>query len=244
MQVSKLKNLIEQNKSGAGELAIVEGLHAIKHALRFNAKAEHILVNNKGEVMALSKKLCPDISDQLEGVATEMGEDFNKLTSSIIRTGILGIFRKPPTSPKAINGSCVLLDDPRDLDNIGAVIRVCAAADISNLLITGGSNAWNSRAIRGAAGLQFALTIQKLTLTEIKNLKLPIICFDERGEELNDKLKKQLPDPAIYVFGSERDGISKQLKSISKTIVRLPMQKGVSSMNLATSVAAALYGLE
>lgn len=243
MQVSKLKNLIEQNKSGAGEFAVFEGLHAVKHALRFEAKAEYILVKDRGEVLVLGQKLCPDISDQLEEQAVEMREDFDKLTNSVIRTGIIGIFKKP-TPPETTNGSCALLDDPRDLDNVGAVIRVCAAAGIKNLLITGSSNAWNSRAIRAAAGLQFAIYIKKVSLENIKEMNIPIICFDERGEDLSLELKQQLPKTAIYVFGSERDGISEELKSISETIVRLPMQEGVSSMNLATSVAAALYSLK
>lgn len=243
MQVSKLKNLIEQNKSGAGELVVVEGLHAIKHALRFNAHPEIIVARDKADLLTLSQKLCPDISEQLESVVVELGDDFNKLTDSVIRTGVLGIFHKPKITKEG-EGNFVLLDDPRDLDNIGAVIRVCAAASIKTLLITGTSNPWNSKSIRAAAGLQFALKIQNLNIEEVKRLNLPIICFDERGEELNSKLKQKLPATAIYVFGSERDGISEELKSISERIVRLPMQDKVSSMNLATSVAAALYSLK
>lgn len=242
MQVSKIKSLVEQNKSGAGDLAVVEGLHAIKHALRFNAKIKIIVCRDKQELLKLAKKLCPDILEELDKEIVEIGPDFNKLTESTIRTGALGIFYKNKTINLEQN-RCVLLDDPRDLDNIGAVVRVCAAANIQNLLVTGSSNPWNSRSIRAAAGLQFALNIQKITLEDINNLKLPIICFDERGEELNSKLKEQIPKKAIYVFGSERDGITKNLKSISNKVVKLPMQKGVSSMNLATSVAAALYCL-
>lgn len=242
MQVSKIKNLIEQNKSGAGEFAVAEGLHAVKHALRFGARAECLIARDKNEVLELSQKLCPDISDQLEKGVVELGDDFNKLSDSIIRTGLLGIFNRPKDSELRIEqGSCVLLDDPRDLDNIGAVIRVCAAANIQNLIVIGNSNAWNSRAIRAGAGLQFALNISQ---NPEALPDLPIISFDERGVELNNELKQQLPTTAIYVFGSERDGISDKFKSASTTIVRLPMQEKVSSMNLATSVAAALYSLK
>jgi TrmH family RNA methyltransferase len=48
----------------------------------------------------------------------------------------------------------------------------------------------------------------------------------------------------VYVFGSERDGISAELKKSATKIVRLPMQDGVSSLNLATSVSATLYTLK
>lgn len=238
MQISKLKNLIEQNSNGVGELVVVEGLHAVKHALRFKAQSDTLVCRDKAYLLKLAQKLCPDLVDRIENEIEEIGEDFDKLTSSKIRTGVLGTFKKPKVSTKG--RSAVLLDDPRDLDNIGAVVRVVAAADIKTLIVSGESNPWNFRAIRAGAGLQFALSIIQ---NPAKLPNLPIICFDERGEELDKKLREDLPDEAIYVFGSERDGISQKLKDSSTKIVRLPMQQGVSSMNLATSVAAALYSL-
>jgi TrmH family RNA methyltransferase len=243
LSLTKLKSIIEQNQSGAGDYAIVEGIHAIKHALRFKAKPEIILAENKDELLKLSQKLCPDILEDLKQ-AIEV-EDFDKLTDFKVRTGILGIFYKPKNDGLIkLKGRSVLLDDPRDLNNIGAVIRVCAAAGIKKLILTGESNPWNTRAIRAAAGLQFALEIHQIDSSEIPKLNVPVICFDERGEKLSARLKQEIPKDALLVFGSERDGISEELKLSANNIIRLPMQKGVSSMNLATSVSAALYSLK
>lgn len=245
--LTKIKSLIEQYQGGAGEYVIVEGLHAVKHALRFKAKPKLILTKNSEELFKLSQKLCPDIATKLKSLTQEVA-DFDKLSSSKIRTGILGIFHKPKT-PSLLQGDSkkklvVLLDHPRDLNNIGAVIRVCAAAGVKDLILTGESNPWNSRAIRAAAGLQFALNIHKLSYEQIFKLNAPLICFDERGELLTLKIKTELPKQGIYIFGSERDGISEELKLSATKIIRLPMQKEVSSLNLATSVAATLYSLK
>ncbi len=246
LSLTKLKSIIEQNQNGSGDLVVVEGIHAIKHALRFGAKPELLITKSREDLLKLSDKLCPDLNSQIKE-ATEI-KDFDKMSSSKIRTGIIGIFRKPKTpSPLGEGwdeGFKVLLDNPRDLNNIGAVIRVCAAAGIKNLILTGDSNPWNSRAIRAAAGLQFAMKITKLNPEEITKLNLPLISFDERGEDLDYKLKDRIPNNAILIFGSERDGISQELKLNSDLIVRLPMQENVSSLNLATSVAAALYSLK
>jgi tRNA G18 (ribose-2'-O)-methylase SpoU len=243
LSLTKLKTLIEQNQNGAGEYAIAEGLHAVKHALRFNAEPKIILAQDKKELIKLSNRLCPDISKKLEQVI-EL-KYFDKLTDFKIRTKVLGIFYKPkPTKEIKLSGKTVLLDNPRDLNNIGAVIRVCAAAGIKNLILTGDSNPWNTRAIRAAAGLQFALHIYQADLKQITKLNFPMICFDERGRELSAKLKLEIPKDSLLVFGSERDGISEELKLSANNIIRLPMQEGVSSMNLATSVSAALYSLK
>ena len=52
-----------------------------------------------------------------------------------------------------------------------------------------------------------------------------------------------MPSHAILAFGSERHGLSEQLKQDADALVRIPMRAGVSSLNLATAVAATLYGL-
>jgi RNA methyltransferase, TrmH family len=243
LSLNELKSIVEQNQTGRGEYAVIEGLHAVKHALRFKAKPKVILTKNKNELIKLSQKLCPDILKRLEQVIEI--QEFEKLTDSKIRTEVLGIFHKPDKKETIkLNERVVVLDDPKDLNNIGAVIRVCAAAGIKNLILTGGSNPWNARAIRAAAGLQFALEIHQIDAKEIFKLNTPLICFDERGEELDTKLKQQIPKVALLVFGSERDGISEKLKLSANKTIRLPMQEGVSSMNLATSVSAALYSLK
>ena len=56
----------------------------------------------------------------------------------------------------------VLLEDPRDLGNMGACVRVAAAADIAGVLSTGSHDPWHPDALRGAAGLHFALPVARL----------------------------------------------------------------------------------
>jgi TrmH family RNA methyltransferase len=273
MKSTQYKNLLEEHKSGAEEFAVIEGLHAIKHALRFGAIPKFILVENRGELDNLIQRLCPDIKLKLasledsqdlensEDAIIEVCSDFQKITDSKIRTGIIGLFKKPASSiqdykaelklkPKNDSNSAVLIDNPKDLNNLGAIVRICAAAGIQTLITIGELNIWNSRAIRAGAGLQFALSCINLKESEIINLKAPLICFDERGQELNLSLKSEIQkmnkeeSGIVYVFGSERDGISAELKKSATKIVRLPMQDGVSSLNLATSVSATLYTLK
>jgi tRNA G18 (ribose-2'-O)-methylase SpoU len=46
---------------------------------------------------------------------------------------------------------------------------------------------------------------------------------------------------ALLAFGAERYGISESLLAQAHHRVAIPMRAGVSSLNLATSVAAILY---
>jgi tRNA G18 (ribose-2'-O)-methylase SpoU len=47
---------------------------------------------------------------------------------------------------------------------------------------------------------------------------------------------------ALLAFGAERRGLSTEVLDRADLRVRIPMRSGVSSLNLATSVAAVLYG--
>lgn len=66
----------------------------------------------------------------------------------------------------------------------------------------------------------------------------PILALDPDGDDFDPRA---VPAGALLAFGSERHGLSAEVRAAADRSVRLPMQQGVSSMNLATSVAAVLY---
>ena len=73
---------------------------------------------------------------------------------------------------------------------------------------------------------------------ELLNGDRPLIAVDTRGETVHPR---ELPARAILAFGTERHGLSEALLTQAHASVSLPMRPGVSSLNLATSVAALLY---
>ena len=91
---------------------------------------------------------------------------------------------------------------------------------------------WHPVAIRGAAGLQFALPVAQVDGPPGGR---ELIAIDPEGEE------RPAPKQAILAFGSERHGLSDELKAQADARIRIPMRAGVSSLNLATAVAAVLY---
>ena len=66
----------------------------------------------------------------------------------------------------------------------------------------------------------------------------PLLALDPDGEPLD---ARALPPGALLAFGTERYGVSDELLARADARVRIPMRAGVSSLNLATSVAAVLF---
>jgi TrmH family RNA methyltransferase len=125
------------------------------------------------------------------------------------------------------------------MGNIGACIRVSAAAGAAALITTGENDPWHPDAVRGAAGLQYALPVA--SVESLPKSERPLLAIDPDGEEL---APERLPARAILAFGTERHGLSSEVFERADARVAIPMREGVSSLNLATSVAIVLFALK
>ena len=150
------------------ELAVLEGLHALEHALRFGAQVLHTAVVSPARLGALADALAPDVRERiLADAQTVPAEVFATLAPLAPSTGVIAIARRPPIDAGALLAEArpapvVLLEAPSDLGNIGACVRVAAAADAAGVLTTGIHDPWDPAALRGSAGLHFALPVARL----------------------------------------------------------------------------------
>lgn len=225
-------------------LVVLEGLHALKHALRFGAELLDAVASEPRELERLASELAPDVAAALLAqVAPVAPELLAELVPQAPRTGVVAIARRPAVDLAALLADprpapLVLLEDPRTMGNMGACVRVAAAADAAGVLTTGGNDPWHPDVVRGAAGLHFALPVA--ALEQPPDGDRPLLAIDPEGEELRPR---ELPRRAILAFGSERHGLSETLLARADARLRIPMRAGVSSLNLATAVAVALFAL-
>lgn len=258
MKPTQLIDLFQRARSDEN-LAVIEGIQALKHAQRFGAEITHYITCDIEMVKTLLGELAGDITDDIVNRVTTVDEEvFAKLSPTPHRTKVMALAKrkKYSYSKLATDRPVVFLEDPRDLENIGAVIRVAAAANAAAVCITGPVDIWHPAVIRGAAGLHWALPVldsrtcyhelgsephsnEDQILKTIRENR-EVIALDPIGERL---IAQKIPKNAVLIFGTERHGISKRMLEESDSVVALPMKPGVSSLNLATSVAATLYQL-
>jgi RNA methyltransferase, TrmH family len=219
------------------ELVVLEGFHAVKHAVRFGAELLGAWCADPDEIQSLSARLAPDVELPVDVVEVE------ELRQVVPRAQMVAVARRPhqpdPDTVLAGPGHVVLLEDPRHLGNLGAVVRVAAAAGAAGVMTTGRQDPWHADALRGSAGLHFAVPVHHLHTVRTQGREL--IALHPDGETL---APAELPSAAVLAFGTERDGLSEELLARAQRRVALPMEPGVSSLNLATAVAATLYALK
>jgi TrmH family RNA methyltransferase len=245
-------------------LAVLEGFHPLKHALRFRARIELALTYDPAKLRDLATTLAPDVSEQMLSLAQPVKRDvFEQLAPLAPSTPVIALALRPPCNPAALlardaRAPVVLLEDPRDLGNMGACVRAAAAADAAGVLTTGTHDPWHPDALRGAAGLHFALPVCRIGDLDVlfessavsggsaissasavsSGSARPLLAVAPDGEPLDPA---RLDPRAVLAVGTERYGLSDALSERAQGRISIPMREGVSSLNLATSVAAVLF---
>lgn len=223
-------------------LVVLEGFHAVKHALRFGAELLEMMTDNPAAILSLAAELAPDVlsgvEDRLLPVAPA---DFARAAPSPPPTPLIALARRPPVDPVGIlaaagDGPVVFLDRPNHLGNLGAVVRVAAAAGAVGVLASGDRDPWHPAALRGSAGLHFALPVARVE--SLPPAGRPLVAVDAAGSSI---WEATLPPRPLLAFGGERHGLSPDLRARARLHVGIPMRAGVSSLNLATAAAVILF---
>jgi tRNA G18 (ribose-2'-O)-methylase SpoU len=228
----------------AAGCVLLDGFHALKHAVRFGAEVPLAVTADRRAALALADELAPDVRDVLDALLSEVTRE--TYTSLVPRphptavaalavrpsreAGLRALARTPRSAP------VIVLDQPRNLGNAGAVIRLAAGFGATGVVTTGTLDPWHPTVVRGGAGLHFATVVERLSVADLP--RGPLFALDPEGEDIRGL---ELPDDAVLAFGSERSGLSADLRGRTDHLVALPMRPQVSSYNLATSVAMTLY---
>ena len=230
---------------------VLEGFHAIKHAMRFGVVPSLVVSPDPVAIDALATELAPDIRDKLHHLVTEISRhDLVRLAPHAPSSPIIAIGPRHRADLAAMllandQQHIVMLEDPRHTGNVGAVIRVAAAAGAAGVATIGDLDPWSSPVLRGAAGLHYAIKVASIAnVQEVRALPVhhrPLVALDPQGIDLQ---RGAIPRDAVLVFGTERHGLSEELRDAADMAVRLPMRAGVSSLNLATAVSATLFMLQ
>ncbi len=141
----------------------------------------------------------------------------------------------------------VAVDGLTNAENLGVLVRNCAAFDVDALLVgETSSSPYLRRAVRNSMGTVFNLPVVHLasladSLHELKSKDaMRIVAAHPRADRVALHQALMTGDCCI-VFGSEGAGISPAVLTACDDLVAIPMQEGVDSLNVASASAVFLY---
>jgi len=135
----------------------------------------------------------------------------------------------------------IALDGVTNPQNLGMIIRSCAAGNIDAILLpTKGAAQISPLVIKASVG-----TIFKMPIIKTSNLKETLASFKDEGADVytlsshaTSSYKEQdYSDKTIFVLGNESEGVSKAVESICNESIAIPMKRGVESLNVAVTAS-------
>lgn len=146
----------------------------------------------------------------------------------------------------------VILENIRSMENVGSIFRTCDAVGVGEIYLVGTTPAPydkferpQGKLIKASLGAEKTVSWEKTddAPSLIKKLKEEgyYIIAVEQGE--NSKLYSEVEakDKTAFVFGSEVEGVSKEVLKLADVLAEIPMKGEKESLNVAVTAGIALY---
>ena len=183
-------------------------------------------------------------------VYTAEREVLATLTGYELSRGVLCCMRRPVERGvgEVVNGArrVAVLDGVVNSENTGAIFRAAAALGLDAVLLTRTCcDPLNRRACRVSMGTVFQLPWTYLDhYRQLKDYGFTTVALalTDRSVPIDDPSLKGVERMAI-IMGTEGDGLSDSVLRQCDYVARIPMHRGVDSLNVAAAAAVAFYEL-
>jgi tRNA G18 (ribose-2'-O)-methylase SpoU len=197
----------------------------------------------------------PLVQTRREDVAVyvmEIGE-LEKLTGFPFFQGVLAVGRIPQThSLESVLSSTrsphllVAIEGLTNAENVGLIVRNCAAFGAQALIVDGASaSPFLRRAVRNSMGAIFKLpVVESPGIAEagraLRQRQIRVIAAHPHTDQ-GTILTADFRGDCCIVFGSEGMGLSPELLAMCDECVAIPMSNEVDSLNVGSAAAVFLY---
>lgn len=133
----------------------------------------------------------------------------------------------------------IALDGIQNPQNLGMIIRSCAAGNVDGIILPTKSSAKISPlVIKASAGTLFKLPIYFCnTLEDILPELTDTKIYALSSHAKNDIYDLEVSEKSIFVLGNESDGVSQGIAKLCNNSISIPMKRGVESLNVAVTAS-------
>lgn len=236
--VSSSKNRKEQG------LFVLEGLRLVMDVLRSGMSINELYFtkvlydNNKEDIDKLISvaKTCFEINDS---VALKMSDTKNP-------QGIFAVVASSATDKEIEkDGKYILLENVQDPANLGAISRTAEALGITGLIVSGGCDVYNTKALRASMG-----ALLRLPVIEVKDVAETIKAAQEQGMKTYASTPNanavsitdaDFSGGVITVIGNEANGVTQSTMENCKDSITIKMTGRAESLNAGAAASIIMW---
>ncbi|XP_075164345.1 rRNA methyltransferase 3, mitochondrial [Haematobia irritans] len=253
---------------------VVEGRRLILDALQSGLKLNTVIFSQKEQLIDIKEQITKALKENPR-IQVYKVPHHNLKTWSTLTTppGVMTLFERPSLNyivNRIVQPSLpltVVCDNIREPNNLGGIIRTCAALPCFQIIVTKGCcDPWESKALRGGCGGHFRVPIRdNIEWQDIAMTIPPEVaddCFVFIAENNWKKLKDlRIPNVVDYsmiertgshnvvIIGGESHGVSEIAYKFMSTVgsrgtcLNIPIAEGCDSLNVASALTLILYEL-
>ena len=190
------------------------------------------------EILSLAKKRDLEVFYHAKNVLSRISKNA-KQDQGVAVDIIAQSYQNATEIQKMDSYRLIALDGIQNPQNLGMIIRSCAAGNVDGIILPKKSSAKISPlVIKASAGTLFKLPIY--FCDKLEDI-FPIL-NDAKIYELSSHAENTIYDvvkskKSIYILGNESDGVSQEVQELSNDSISIPMQRGVESLNVAVTAS-------
>ncbi len=203
-----------------------------EHLLKVLVKSEHDESDGVEEVLDLCKKF---------NIPTEVADRSIEKIAVKENTYAVGIFEKYDSVLKPQANHLVLVE-PRNMGNLGTIIRTMLGFDFKDLaIIRPATDIFDPMVVRSTMGAIFQINFEYFEniqeyLSKYGNRNIYTFMLDGA----KDIREVKFEEPFSIIQGNESKGLSKEFKELGQSIY-IPNSDNVDSLNLSVATAIGLW---
>lgn len=243
-----VKKLLNDSKQRRQEnLAVIETKKIFLTVLESidSKDIEAIFVTN--DFLMENKRLLHKFDDRINLCANNI---FNSASGLKTPDGIICVFR--PRKNEIIydkNSNYIGLYNLQNPHNLGAVIRSCLGFNIKGIYLIGNCcDLYHPEVIRSSMGYVFKMPVERynsfdyfLQTVKSHNMKLLAMANNDRAIDIYSYKEKK---NNCFLIGNEGQGLPEQVLNQCSTIIKIPLNKDVESLNASVAASIVVFYLD
>lgn len=229
-------------------LFFVEGVRNFVAAVDHRFPIDALLYSERLLTNPVARKLVRRLKRAGIPFARVTPEQFRKVSKTERASGVGAIIRQRFQKLGDIdvgNHQCwTALSHARSPGNFGSLLRTSAATGAAGFILLGDSiDPYDPNVVRATMGALFRQALVRTSAEELRRWAeshgIPVVGASPDATVDYDQVC--YTHPVVLILGCERSGLTREERSICRQMVRIPMVKGMDSLNLAVAGSLLMY---
>ncbi|NET30392.1 MAG: RNA methyltransferase [Cyanothece sp. SIO1E1] len=244
--VKQLRKLHRSKERRSHQLCLLEGTHLLEAACAVGYPLQ--VVCHTPDWQHRHPQLWQQAIAQAQRVEVVSPEVLKSMATTVQPDGVIAVSGRSrgqqlqPCHPVSLGLALETIQDP---GNLGTIIRTAAAAGVDGLWLSADSvDLDHPKVLRASAGQWFQLKMAvsadlkaNVKQAQAAGVQVVATCPDADRVHWHADLRR----PTLLLLGNEGAGLSPELIALANLQVKIPLQVGVESLNVAIATAILLY---